>query len=237
MRTPAVATLSSKTGADRNARTGPGKRDNLQSTLPPSAPRDRRPPDVPPRSTATSAPTSRWSSTTRSTSAAWRRPRRPPTRRASATTSCAGRSAAPSPSTSRRPSRPTPHNRWMGSAAMDGSGNLAVGYSVSSSTLAPVDPLRGPPRHRSAERPVPGRGHRHRRHRRADQHGLALGRLQRPLRRPGGRLHVLVHHRVLHGGEPGDQHGRLADPHRHVHPRRAARRPRTARSRARCATR
>jgi subtilisin-like proprotein convertase family protein len=32
---------------------------------------------------------------------------------------------------------PDGHNRWMGSAAMDGSGNLAVGYSISSSTLAP----------------------------------------------------------------------------------------------------
>src|SRR5439155_22212776 len=28
-------------------------------------------------------------------------------------------------------------NRWMASAAMDGSGNLAVGYSASSSTLYP----------------------------------------------------------------------------------------------------
>ncbi len=32
---------------------------------------------------------------------------------------------------------PDSHNRWMGSAAMDGSGNIAVGYSVSSASLAP----------------------------------------------------------------------------------------------------
>lgn len=32
---------------------------------------------------------------------------------------------------------PDTHNRWMGSAAMDGSGNLAVGYSAASSTLHP----------------------------------------------------------------------------------------------------
>lgn len=32
---------------------------------------------------------------------------------------------------------PDLHNRWMGSAAMDGSGNLAVGYSVSSTSLHP----------------------------------------------------------------------------------------------------
>lgn len=32
---------------------------------------------------------------------------------------------------------PDAHSRWMGSAAMDGQGNLAVGYSVSSSTLFP----------------------------------------------------------------------------------------------------
>jgi subtilisin-like proprotein convertase family protein len=32
---------------------------------------------------------------------------------------------------------PDSHNRWMGSAAMDGSGNLAVAYSAASSTLQP----------------------------------------------------------------------------------------------------
>lgn len=32
---------------------------------------------------------------------------------------------------------PDEHHRWMGSAAMDGSGNLAIGYSVSSATLHP----------------------------------------------------------------------------------------------------
>jgi hypothetical protein len=32
---------------------------------------------------------------------------------------------------------PDAHHRWMGSAAMDGPGNIAVGYSVSSSTVFP----------------------------------------------------------------------------------------------------
>ena len=32
---------------------------------------------------------------------------------------------------------PDAHHRWMGSAAMDGSGNIALGYSVSSGTLYP----------------------------------------------------------------------------------------------------
>ncbi len=32
---------------------------------------------------------------------------------------------------------PDAHSRWMGSAAMDGSGNIAVGYSVSSSSMYP----------------------------------------------------------------------------------------------------
>ncbi len=33
--------------------------------------------------------------------------------------------------------QPTNHSRWMGSAAMDGEGNLAIGYSISCSTLYP----------------------------------------------------------------------------------------------------
>jgi len=32
---------------------------------------------------------------------------------------------------------PDSHHRWMGSAAMDGAGNLAIGYSISSTTLLP----------------------------------------------------------------------------------------------------
>src|SRR4029434_8941132 len=47
---------------------------------------------------------------------------------------------------------PDTNNRWMGSAAMDNEGNLAVGYSVSSTTVFPYiryagrlagDPLGG----------------------------------------------------------------------------------------------
>src|SRR4029453_10509046 len=35
------------------------------------------------------------------------------------------------------PYAPDIHHRWMGSAAMDGAGNLGVGYSVSSTTMFP----------------------------------------------------------------------------------------------------
>ena len=42
------------------------------------------------------------------------------------------------------------HDRFMGSIAMDEDGNIALGYSVSSSTHVPGDPLRDPAARRSA---------------------------------------------------------------------------------------
>ena len=49
--------------------------------------------------------------------------------------------------------------RWMGSAAMDGSGNLALGFSASSAAMVPADPLRGAAGERSAEQPGARGGH------------------------------------------------------------------------------
>ena len=49
------------------------------------------------------------------------------------------------------------HHRWMGSAAMDQAGNLAVGYSVSSGHALPGHPLCRPTGRRPARRPVAGR--------------------------------------------------------------------------------
>ena len=92
------------------------------------------------------------------------------------------------------------HDRFMGSIAMDEDGNIALGYSVSSSTLFPGI--------RYATR-TPGDPARHARARSgADQRRrLAdrlepVGRLQRDVRRSRRRLPVLVHERVL----PGELH-------------------------------
>ncbi len=41
--------------------------------------------------------------------------------------------------------------RWLGSAAMDGNGNLAIGFSASSPSYQPPDPLRGAERGRPIE--------------------------------------------------------------------------------------
>ena len=46
--------------------------------------------------------------------------------------------------------------RWMGSAAMDGQGNLAIGFSASEFHDQPATPLRGPARDRSDQ--LPGAG-------------------------------------------------------------------------------
>ena len=46
--------------------------------------------------------------------------------------------------------------RWMGSAAMDGQGNLAIGFSASSSTIKPADSLRWATRDRSDQHSGPG---------------------------------------------------------------------------------
>ncbi len=83
-------------------------------------------------------------------------------------------------------------NRWMGSVALDGNGNMAVGYSVSDDTETfPGIRYAGRLASRSAERARAGRGRAHRRLGRVP--GRALGRLQHDGRRSGRRLHVLVH--------------------------------------------
>ena len=68
--------------------------------------------------------------------------------------------------------------RWMGSAAMDGSGNLAVGFSASSATIIPQIRYAG----RLATDPLntlaQGEAHSIRRHRQPDRHRQPLGRLQ-----------------------------------------------------------
>ena len=88
-------------------------------------------------------------------------------------------------------------NRWMPSAAMDKSGDIAVGYSTCERDRSelPEHFVRGAPRDR------PARHARQRaaalcRHGLADRHRQPLGRLLRHVRRPGRRLHVLVHDRV-----------------------------------------
>ena len=114
-------------------------------------------------------------------------------------------------------------HRWMGSLAVDGQGNMALGYSTSNGTAPNFpsiaysgrlasDPLERAAADGDAARCGPGsQGN--------TCGGLLavhpLGRLHVDERRPGGRLHVLVHQRVLR--QPGERHERqLADAHRRV---------------------
>ena len=107
-------------------------------------------------------------------------------------------------------------------------GDIALGYSASSSTLFPSIRYTG----RLAGDPLgqmtPGRGHAHRRRRARRPTHSPLGRLHEHERRPHRRLHVLVHEPV-HPVERGVQ---LADADRVVPASRAAagRRPTTSRS-------
>ena len=66
----------------------------------------------------------------------------------------------------------------MGSAALDYSGNIAMGYSVASSTDVPVDLVHRPPSGRPARRDVAGRERDHRRNRLPGRQRRPLGRLQ-----------------------------------------------------------
>ena len=50
------------------------------------------------------------------------------------------------------------HDRFMGSIAMDEDGNIALGYSASSTHAVPLDPLRHPGARRSAGHPGAGEG-------------------------------------------------------------------------------
>ena len=101
--------------------------------------------------------------------------------------------------------------RWMGSAAMDSSGDMALGFSASSSTIFPqiryagrlaTDPLSSWPRARRRCSPAPA----------ARPARQPLGRLQRPDGRPGRRLHLLVHPGVLPDGQLEDAHRQLQVP-------------------------
>ena len=75
------------------------------------------------------------------------------------------------------------HDRFMGSIAMDEDGNIALGYSVSSSTLFPAIRYATRERRRSARHPA-SRSGRCGRRRLADRL-QPLGRLQRDVGRPG----------------------------------------------------
>ena len=59
-------------------------------------------------------------------------------------------------------------NRFMGSAAMDRTGDIAVGYSVAGAEHVPGHPLRGPPGERSSGTLAQGETHARQRLRRPD---------------------------------------------------------------------
>src|SRR4030095_4233888 len=67
--------------------------------------------------------------------------------------------------------------------------------------------------------------------RRADDHELEVGRLHLDERRPAGRLHVLVHERVLRPFGDDGRSEALADAHRRVQVPRLRLRRTTARAR------
>ncbi len=87
--------------------------------------------------------------------------------------------------------------RWMGSAAQDKLGNLALGFSASSAAHLPADPLRRAVIERSDQHAGAGGSPFVRRHRQSIGHRQPLGRLQRHDCRSGGRLHLLVYPGVL----------------------------------------
>ena len=92
------------------------------------------------------------------------------------------------------PADTTSTSRWMGSIAMDGAGNMALGYSITDNvSLYPSIRYAGrlasdPPGDPAAERGHPGDGRRL-----PEQLLQPLGRLQRHAGRPHRRLHLLVH--------------------------------------------
>ena len=118
-------------------------------------------------------------------------------------------------------------NRWMGSVAMDASGNLAVGYTVSGDQEFPSvryaarlagDPI-GTLGQGEAEIVAGGSSF---------EGAVPLGRLLVDVDRRDRRLHVLVHGRV-HGDRGSDSPGGPGSPRSRCP---AARRPASARSRA-----
>ena len=96
----------------------------------------------------------------------------------------------------------------MGSVAMDRVGNMALGYSVSDGTsVYPSIRYTGRLAGRSRRNDAPGGGTSSRR-RRLEDRQRAVGRLRRHGRRPHGRLHLLVHHRVRRIGADEDRDDR-----------------------------
>ncbi len=87
--------------------------------------------------------------------------------------------------------------RWMGSAAQDKLGNMALGFSASSATIFPQIRYAGRLVERSRRHAGAGGGPSLRRHGQSNGHRQPLGRLQRHEHRSGGRLHLLVHPGVL----------------------------------------
>jgi hypothetical protein len=109
-------------------------------------------------------------------------------------------------------------HRWMGSAATDKRGNIALGYSVVNGVdvfpgIRYVGRTFGTPlgQMNLAEGTIINGTDWCSAH-----HQLPLGRLHLAEHRPGGRLHFLVRQRVLHRCRPGQQPRRLADPHRQL---------------------
>src|SRR5262249_49535364 len=108
-------------------------------------------------------------------------------------------------------------NRWMGSLAVDRDGDMALGYSVSSSTANPDiryagrlvdDPLNSLPQGETTM--LPGGDARLAGRQLRQRHLHSVGRLQRNDSR-SRRLHPLVHERVLRDDGP-----ELANSHRLV---------------------
>ncbi len=99
-------------------------------------------------------------------------------------------------------------HRWIGSAAMDVEGNLALGYSASSGDALPERLLHRTPGRRRPRHAAAGRGRHPRRHRLPDRQ-QPLGHLLVDDRRRRRRLLVLVRQRV-----PARDRHQLAAAHR-----------------------
>ena len=108
--------------------------------------------------------------------------------------------------------------RFMGSLGEDGGGNIALGFTLSSTTSNPsvawTGRLASDPAGTMGQGESGARGRRRRRDRHDldRRHGEPLGRLEQHVARPGGRLHVLVHQRAL----SGERRLQLGHPHRRV---------------------
>ena len=122
--------------------------------------------------------------------------------------------------------------RWMGSAAMDNQANLAIGFSASSPTIIPqiryAGRLSGDPINTLAQ----GEAHLFDGTGSQIGHRQPLGRLQRPDRRSGGRLHVLVHPGVLRHHVAASTGARASATSSSPSARRPRREPRTSPSRS-----